>query len=124
MKRRDTNKRWLAPFPFAACADGGYLSKVLRSSLAKGVLMFGLAVACASENPTLDRRGGPLPDDGGAPASGGADGATQLVPFCDALTVVRAKCQRCHNMPPKNGAPVPFLTYEDLIAPYGDGSTT
>ena len=43
-----------------------------------------------------------------------------MIPFCDALRVVRAKCQRCHTDPPKNGAPVPFLTYDDFQRPYGD----
>jgi len=54
-------------------------------------------------------------------ASTGSAGAGDLgppVPFCDALTVIRAKCQRCHGNPLKNGAPVPFLTYEDTQAPY------
>jgi hypothetical protein len=54
-------------------------------------------------------------------ASTGSAGAGDLgppVPFCDALIVMRAKCQRCHGNPLKNGAPVPFLTYEDTQAPY------
>jgi len=32
---------------------------------------------------------------------------------------MRAKCQRCHGNPLTNGAPVPFLTYEDTQARYG-----
>jgi hypothetical protein len=31
---------------------------------------------------------------------------------------MRSKCQRCHTDPPVNGAPVPFLTYEDTQAQY------
>jgi len=38
--------------------------------------------------------------------------------------VVRAKCQRCHGDPLKNGAPVPFLTYQDFLAPYGNSGST
>jgi uncharacterized membrane protein len=32
-------------------------------------------------------------------------------------TVVRDKCQTCHQQPPLNGAPFPLLTYEDVIKP-------
>jgi uncharacterized membrane protein len=50
-------------------------------------------------------------------ATGGADSGP-TVPFCEALTVIRAKCQRCHQDPPQNAAPVPFLSYEDTQARY------
>lgn len=83
-------------------------------------------VGCANDDPSLERKGDDIPGsqaDGGAPsaATGGADGLGDSVPFCDALTVIRAKCQRCHGSPLKNGAPVPFLTYEDTQAPYSTG---
>lgn len=64
----------------------------------------------------------PTPDGSAGDTSvaiGGAGAAADAVPFCDALAVIVAKCQRCHQDPPKNGAPVPFLTYEDTQAPYG-----
>jgi len=82
-------------------------------------------VGCASEDPSLQRRGGPLPGSAGASGSSsqggdGAGGGGALIPFCAALRVVRAKCQRCHTDPPANGAPVPFLTYDDFQRPYGD----
>jgi len=54
-------------------------------------------------------------DSGGAGAAGSASSA---VPFCEALTVIRDKCQRCHQSPPQHGAPVPFLTYEDTQGQY------
>jgi hypothetical protein len=83
-------------------------------------------VGCSSEDPSLQRRGGPVPSpsiDGTAGESpvgvAGAGGAGELIRFCEALTVIRAKCQRCHQQPPLNGAPVPFLTYDDTQAPYG-----
>jgi hypothetical protein len=93
-----------------------------------GVLLLGLASACADNDTSLERRGGPLPstDPDLTGAAGmaveGTAGATGLIPFCDALQVVRAKCQRCHTDPPQNGAPVPFLTYEDFQRPYGGGA--
>lgn len=89
------------------------------------VIALVLASSCSSGDYELERRGGPFPADpigdpplgsAGMPpdAQGGAGPTGALIPFCDALTVVRAKCQRCHTNPPENGAPVPFLTYEDF----------
>jgi hypothetical protein len=74
-----------------------------------------LTFGCSSDTE-LERRGGPLPEGAGG---GGADSGPP-VSFCQALTVIRAKCQRCHQDPPRNGAPVPFLDYEDTQAPYVD----
>ena len=66
-------------------------------------------------------------DDVAAPDSNnGAAGKPSVdadIRFCDALAVIRAKCQRCHTDPPQQGAPVPFLTYEDTQAPYGASET-
>lgn len=58
--------------------------------------------------------------------AGGVAGSPpeELVPFCDALAVVRAKCQRCHGDPLRNGAPVPFLRYEDFQAFYFEETQT
>lgn len=107
-------------------------------------------VACSSDAPTLERRGAATPPpttdpidvmpatggatggetaeggahEGGQAAAGGSIGEAPPVEFCAALSVVRAKCQRCHTQPPENGAPVPFLTYEDLQAPYGSSGAT
>lgn len=77
--------------------------------------MAALTVGCSASDTKLERRGGPLPDGVGGSADSGPP-----VAFCQALTVIRAKCQRCHQDPPQNGAPVPFLTYEDTQAPYVD----
>jgi hypothetical protein len=52
--------------------------------------------------------------------AGGTEGSGPPISFCAALAVIRAKCQRCHQDPPKNGAPAPFLTYEDTQAQYFD----
>jgi hypothetical protein len=75
-----------------------------------------LSIGCSSD-AKLERRGGPLPDPEGNDAAGGADSGPPI-PFCAALTVIRAKCQRCHQDPPQNGAPAPFLTYADTQAQY------
>jgi hypothetical protein len=60
-------------------------------------------------------------DDSGAtgPSGGAGSGSSNGgVTFCEALTVIRDKCQRCHQAPPQHGAPVPFMTYEDTQAQY------
>jgi hypothetical protein len=75
------------------------------------VFVLALTLSCSASDTSLRRRGGPLPEE-----AGGDAGPT--VPFCDALTVIVAKCQRCHQDPPKNQAPVPFRTYEDTQARY------
>ena len=78
-----------------------------------------LTFGCSASDTKLERRGGPLPDGAGGGGGGGADSGPP-VSFCEALTVIRAKCQRCHQDPPRNGAPVAFLAYEDTQAPYVD----
>ena len=78
-----------------------------------------LALGCSSSDTTLERRGGPLPEDATEDVDSGPP-----VSFCEALTVMRVKCQRCHQDPPQNFAPVPFLTYEDTQAPYYDTDRT
>lgn len=35
------------------------------------------------------------------------------VTWCQAEAVLEAKCQRCHDNPPQNGAPFPLVTYDD-----------
>lgn len=80
--------------------------------------------ACSNDDTSLERRGGPLPEAmpdppssmAGGAGAGGASG--DGIAFCDALQVIQAKCQRCHNDPQQNGAPVAFLTYEDTQANY------
>ncbi len=128
----------LAPFLFAVAARDSYGPVVLHRSIMLGMLSLSLAGACSSDDPELERKGGPIPEPpspsggtSGAPAAGDAGagavaGAGDDLPiaFCDALAVVRAKCQRCHGQPLANGAPVPFMTYEDFNAPYGSSGST
>lgn len=94
---------------------------MLRSTTLLGLVIMGLALACA-EDPEVVREGGPLP---GEPGEGGRDGNgdAEPVPFCAAFEVVAAKCQRCHGEPLQFGAPVPFLSVEDFHRPYGSSST-
>lgn len=87
---------------------------IQRAYLFGLALTFALGVGCSGSDTDLERRGGMLPDDG---VGGASDGQ---ITFCAALTVIRAKCQRCHQDPPQNMAPVAFLTYADTQAPYFD----
>jgi hypothetical protein len=98
----------------------------LRNSYLVLVLSAWLA-GCTVDETNLERRGGPLPQPSAegvlmmaAAGAGGASDAAPAIPFCAALTVIRAKCQRCHQDPPQNGAPAPFLTYEDTQGQYFD----
>ena len=63
----------------------------------------------------------------GAGAGGDADmehggaGGSSAAPHlpCDVEDVIRAKCQRCHDQPQRNGAPFPLLTWEDTRRQHG-----
>lgn len=96
----------------------------VKASFLRMVMLASLASSgCGSDDPVVVRRGGELPDTNGTggegAAAGGADSGAEVA-FCDALEVMRAKCQRCHGDPLENAAPVPFLTYEDTQARYYD----
>jgi len=58
---------------------------------------------------------------GGAGAGCSGDGSAGAAPHFprDVEAAIQAKCQRCHQQPPQNGAPFPLLTWEDTQAPYG-----
>ena len=81
-------------------------------------------LGCSSGDTSTERRGGPLPNTSDGGAAGSEPGGDGPIAFCDALRVVRAKCQRCHGDPLRNAAPVPFITYEDFQAPYGGSQFT
>jgi hypothetical protein len=97
------------------------MSAMLRPERFIHVFVAGVALWACVEDPVVTRRGGdpvgPVEDpmntagQSGIPGGGGA-GADPIT-WCEAFTVLRNKCQRCHQDPTKNGAPVPLLTYED-----------
>jgi hypothetical protein len=58
-----------------------------------------MVMACSSEEPPAEPPG--------------------TVTWCQALVVIEASCERCHNDPQQNGAPFPLLTYEDTQPLYG-----
>lgn len=72
-----------------------------------------LLVACGSYDPKIDRVGGPVPLSGALSPVARAE----TLP-CDVGAVLRSKCQRCHQNPPKNGAPIPLLTWADTRQTY------
>jgi hypothetical protein len=65
-----------------------------------------------------------LPGEGataGTADTGAGDGGSSgvgTISWCQALAVLQAKCQRCHQDPTKNGAPMSLLTWEDTHAPW------
>lgn len=79
-----------------------------------------LAIACTEHEPDLTRVGDPERDasSDAMPSLGGGSGTEENATWCQALAVLEASCQRCHTDPPRNGAPVPIMTYEDTQAQY------
>lgn len=69
-------------------------------------------LGCVDEDPAADAG---LPDassaDGGIIQDTAAAAAMGLP--CEVVAVLKARCQVCHTMPPRMGAPVPLLTYAD-----------
>jgi hypothetical protein len=74
-----------------------------------------LALVCAAACTT--QRAARINGDAGACDTADAPRSGELP--CDVAAVLKAKCQPCHQQPPKNHAPFPELTYQDLLMPYG-----
>lgn len=67
------------------------------------LLLGGTHVACSSVD---------VPSTG----TGGSGAGTMLLP-CDVGVVLEAHCQSCHGEKPSFGAPMPLVSYADLVAP-------
>src|SRR4051812_48316464 len=49
--------------------------------------------------------------------TGGSTGTTASSGLpCNVQAILQANCQRCHSNPPQNGAPMPLMTWSDLMA--------
>jgi uncharacterized membrane protein len=78
---------------------------------ARALALLLLGVAC-STTPNSDKS--VTPDPGAAGAAGAHDIAPATdADWCDARSVLEAKCWRCHADPPTHGAPFSLLTYDD-----------
>jgi len=83
----------------------------------------GLVVACGSTEPASPGTGaGGSSGSGGSTgnageAGAGGEGAPDFP--CAVRAAIEAKCQRCHNDPPRNTAPFPLMTWENTRARYG-----
>lgn len=65
----------------------------------------------------VETGGGALGPAPGANTSGSAStGAPSGLP-CDLEQMLVTHCQQCHLSPPRSGAPMPLVTYADLMAP-------
>lgn len=86
-----------------------------------GSLALSLACSAPVAAPTTSGEGGAVSgnadatgDAGNTGGSGEPGALVQNEPdWCDARTILQAKCQRCHAEPLANGAPFPLLTYAD-----------
>jgi hypothetical protein len=67
---------------------------------------------------TATGAGGAVNPGSGPPPSGtgGSTGAGSSA-YCDLQQMLRARCVGCHSNPPVGGAPMPLVTYADLLAP-------
>jgi hypothetical protein len=82
-----------------------------HSRLSAALSCLTLLLACAHAEPINSTSDGGATND-----SSIADGGAMLgmePDWCAALTVLRAKCQRCHQEPTQNGAPFALSTYAD-----------
>jgi len=108
-----------APAPHATAAEVSILSNWIAA---------GSPVVCTSSPPatgtgTAGAGGaGPGVDAGGPTGTGGSSGgitgdAGTSTALCSLQQTLRTRCVSCHSNPPVNGAPMPLITYADLIAP-------
>jgi len=87
------------------------------------------AAGCSVSTADVTSRGADTQTGGGdaapspSPAARGTDGGAgdvaapaQTLP-CDVSQVLETSCQSCHSSPPQYGAPMPLVTYADLMAP-------
>ena len=83
----------------------------------------GVVFGCASTEPDPTGAGsggsGGMGGEAGNASEGGAAGEGAPDFPCAVRAAIEAKCQRCHNDPPRNGAPFPLLTWEHTRAAYG-----
>lgn len=70
-----------------------------------------LGGACGGGSSGGPSTSGPLDEDDG----GGGTGAAGLP--CDVDKVLADHCRKCHASPPQFGAPMPLVTWENLVAP-------
>jgi hypothetical protein len=77
-----------------------------------------VVVACSSDDTEVNRRGGPIPSSEGGAKTVGGGASSEPIAWCDALVVIKAKCQRCHGDPLQNAAPMPLMTFEDTHGPW------
>jgi hypothetical protein len=71
-----------------------------------------LLLGCAHSQPLTGQGDGGATSNEASAADGGANLGTRS-DWCAARTVLRDKCQRCHQDPTQNGAPFALLTYAD-----------
>jgi hypothetical protein len=124
----------------------------VRTSSVRLAPLFAIAVASSvaasacgggpPASPTFSPTNAVVTADADAPPSGdgsiATDGGTVMVAEtfarcgtspatgsfpADIAAVLTDKCQPCHTMPPRNGAPFPLLTYENVHAPFAGGPT-
>ncbi len=86
-----------------------------------------LALYTGCGDQSTERKGsGDMPDlnAGSGASDAGPEGISEgaagggLMPWCDAYKIVNCVCQQCHENPPRYGAAMPLMTYEDTQLPF------
>ena len=76
----------------------------------------GASHGCGNSTAALDGTYHPAGAAAGGAAAGGATGGDTGLP-CDLSMLLQSRCSTCHGHPPSQGAPIPLVTYADLVAP-------
>jgi predicted CxxxxCH...CXXCH cytochrome family protein len=93
----------------------------MRNAFFAGFLLFGLpaAVACASVKGGSDGSTDPNADAHGS--ANGTSATSSATPnggmTCAVAAMFAKRCVACHSNPPVGGAPMPLVTFADLMAP-------
>jgi hypothetical protein len=82
-------------------------------------LTLALSSCGATESEPMDARSGGTGGAGGDTSAAGEGGEGEPDFPCPVRRIIETKCQRCHQDPPRNGAPFPLLTWENTRAEYG-----
>jgi hypothetical protein len=103
------------------------MPRTLLAALVLAVCALALASSC-NASVTEGCLDGPCAtggSGGGTGTGGGADACPatpQTGDFpCDVFAVIHTNCNPCHQNPPQNGAPFPFLTYADTQQVFSPG---
>ncbi|MET0391417.1 MAG: hypothetical protein ABW321_35915 [Polyangiales bacterium] len=99
----------------AACSGSDDASETHDSASAADAATENPDTTEVTEHDNADADGEAAPSESGSEATQQASGSPKMP--CAVATAVVANCQKCHGAAPAFGAPMPLVTYADLMAP-------